>query len=65
VTTILHFGWCQLFITHLDMEEKGAAIATNITYILNMLIADIWIRMIKMVNLRIWSSFTTALFSRS
>ena len=27
------------------MEEKGAAIATNITYILNMLIADIWIRM--------------------
>jgi len=27
------------------MEAAGAAIATNITYILNMLIADIWIRM--------------------
>jgi len=27
------------------MEEVGAAIATNITYILNMLIADIWIRL--------------------
>jgi len=28
------------------MDEVGAAIATNITYIMNMIIADVWIRMI-------------------
>jgi multidrug resistance protein, MATE family len=44
VTTILHFGWCQLFIINLGMRERGAAAATNITYILNMLISDAVIR---------------------
>lgn len=29
------------------MREVGAAIATNLTYILNMIIADVWIRMLK------------------
>lgn len=29
------------------MREVGAALATNITYILNMIIADIWIRLLK------------------
>jgi hypothetical protein len=28
----------------MKMRELGAAIATNLTYILNMIIADIWIR---------------------
>ena len=46
-TTILHFGWCYLFISKWDLKERGAAAATNITYILNMLIADTWIRMKK------------------
>jgi hypothetical protein len=27
------------------MRERGAAAATNITYILNMIIADVWIRL--------------------
>jgi multidrug resistance protein, MATE family len=44
VTTILHFGWCQWFIVSLDMRERGAAAATNITYILNMVISDVIIR---------------------
>lgn len=47
VTTVLHFGWCQLFITKLNLREYGAALATNITYILNMIIADIWIRILS------------------
>lgn len=46
VTTALHFGWCDLFIKKAGMREVGAAIATNITYILNMIIADIWIRVV-------------------
>ena len=44
LTTALHFGWCQIFIIKMDGREKGAALATNITYILNMIIADTWIR---------------------
>lgn len=48
VTTILHFFWCWLFIWKLDGKEKGAALATNITWILNMLIADVTIRYKKM-----------------
>jgi MATE family multidrug resistance protein len=44
LTLILHFGWCHLFIIKLEWREVGAAIATNITYILNMVITDLWIR---------------------
>lgn len=44
LTLILHFGWCHLFIIKLGWREVGAAIATNITYILNMVITDAWIR---------------------
>merc|ERR1711990_609403 len=44
ITTILHFGFCHLFILKLNMREYGAAAATNITYILNLVIGDIWIR---------------------
>lgn len=33
-----------MFILKLDMREYGAAAATNITYILNLIIGDIWIR---------------------
>jgi len=43
-TTILHFFWCNLFIVSMGKRERGAAAATNITYILNMVLTDIWIR---------------------
>ena len=36
-----------MFIKRLDMGAVGAAIATNITYIMNMFIADVWVRMLK------------------
>ena len=41
VTLVLHLLWCWLFITVLDWRETGAAIATNITYILNMIAIDV------------------------
>ena len=47
ITTILHFILCHAFILKLDMRERGAAAATNITYILNMLMTDFWIRRTK------------------
>lgn len=50
ITTILHFGLCWVFIYWLDMRERGAAAATNITYILNMLMTDFWIRYKKDVD---------------
>jgi len=33
---------CWLLIWHFEMRETGAAIATNITYLLNMIITDTW-----------------------
>ena len=42
ITLLFHFLWCWLFIVRLDMKETGAALATNITYIANMIICDIW-----------------------
>ena len=43
-TTILHLIWCLIFIKWLNLREVGAAIATNLTYILNMVIGDALIR---------------------
>lgn len=39
-TLALHLIMCWVFIVHLGMRENGAILATNITYILNMLIID-------------------------
>jgi Na+-driven multidrug efflux pump len=44
ITTFLHLLWCYIFILKLEMREVGAAIALNITYILNMVITDAIIR---------------------
>ena len=41
VTLILHILWCYLFIYVWDGREVGAALATNITYILNMVLIDL------------------------
>ena len=46
-TTVLHILWCHLFIYKANMRENGAALATNITYILNMVISDGIIRLRK------------------
>ena len=42
ITLVFHFLWCWLFIDKLGWAEFGAAMATNITYIGNMIIIDIW-----------------------
>ena len=38
---------CELLIKRWDMKETGTAIATNITYISNMLIIDVLLRLDK------------------
>lgn len=52
VTLILHFVWCYLFIIVWDGKEVGAAMATNITYILNMILLDMWCIFSKSGNIR-------------
>ena len=47
ITTVLHFGWCELFIKKMQMEVVGAAICMNITYILNMIVIDVYITVSK------------------
>jgi len=46
-TLALHFLWCYLFIRKNNWREKGAALATNITYLLNLIISDTIIRIQK------------------
>ena len=41
VTLILHFFWCYLFVIKMEGREIGAALATNITYILNFVLIEI------------------------
>ena len=41
VTLVFHFLWLYLFVIVWDGREVGAAMATNITYILNMVLIDI------------------------
>ena len=42
-TCVLHVFWCWLFIQKLELEMVGAAIALNLTYILNLLFLNIWL----------------------
>lgn len=42
ITLVLHIFLCWLLVWHFDLKEVGAALATNITYILNMVISDAW-----------------------
>ena len=46
-TTVLHWFMCSYFIATQGMHEDGAAICTNITYLLNLLLTDLWIRFKK------------------
>ena len=43
----MHIGCCELFVKNLAMRETGTAIATNITYFLNMIIMDSLLRLEK------------------
>jgi len=38
ITTSLHIFWCWLFIIEFDWLEKGAGIATSVTYFLNFVV---------------------------
>lgn len=51
ITTVLHIGTGYFFIIHSDWGVAGAAIALNITYILNFISQEVYIYCIK------WSFF--------
>ena len=40
VTLVLHFFWLWLFVTKMGLKEVGAAMATNITYLLNFILIE-------------------------
>ena len=46
-TTCLHVVWCYLFIVKLQWDVFGAAMALNVTYIINFLAQEIYIRTIE------------------
>lgn len=47
VTSVLHFAWCTIFIQAFKWELVGAAISLNITYFLNMIALDLYVRFSK------------------
>jgi MATE family multidrug resistance protein len=56
-TTILHVFWCYLFVFKTSYGVTGAGIATSITYLLNLIIASVYLRTTKNSQLRaIWAS---------
>jgi MATE family multidrug resistance protein len=54
--------WCYIFISKLGLREYGAAIATNITFILNLIICDIWIKLEKKKYGKQWFAFNSDSF---
>lgn len=65
MTTLLHIFWGYFFILSLDMGVAGAAIALNITYVVNFAAQEIYIRFIDwpffkdfMQPLFTWDSFS-------
>jgi len=57
----MHIGWGYLFIIYLDMGVAGAAIALNITYMVNYAIQGIYIRYI---DWEFFKDFIQPLFDR-
>ena len=43
ITSVLHVPCCVIFIQVLQWQIVGAAIALNISYVLSMVLLDIWI----------------------
>ena len=62
MTTVLHLGWGYLFIIYLDMGVLGAAIALNITFCVNFLVQEFFIRFI---DWPFFKDFITPFFQRS
>lgn len=46
IATAFHVLWCWLFISYLNMEVAGAAIALNISYIFSFLLGEGYVRVI-------------------
>lgn len=44
ISALLHVVWCQIFIKELDMKVTGAAIALNLTYFINFILLEMFIR---------------------
>lgn len=59
VTWTLHVGWCYLFIVTWQMGVHGAAMALNITYILNFTIQELYV---KVVRKEVFKEFSAPLF---
>jgi len=47
ITCGLHFIWCYIFILSLDLGVFGAAVAINVTYILNFTIQELYVHVYK------------------
>lgn len=47
ITCAFHILWCYIFILHLEMGVFGAAMAINVTYILNFSIQELYVNVYK------------------
>ena len=60
--TLLHIGWCYLFIVHLNLKVFGAAIALNTTYLSCYLCQEIYVRFLRNAVDKIYFEERTAPF---
>ena len=60
--TLLHIGWCYLFIVHLNLKVFGAAIALNTTYLSCYLCQEIYVRFLSNAVDKIYFEERTAPF---
>ena len=61
LTTVCHIGWAYYFIVSLDMGVGGAALALNLTYIINYLAQEIYI---NYIDWNFFKDFMQPLFVR-
>ena len=60
-TSMLHFFWCYLFIVYMQLGVQGVAIVLNITYSLNFLIQEAYVRL---YNRKKFVAYETELFCK-
>lgn len=45
--TVLHYLWCYLFVNKFQLDIKGTALATTLTYFLNFIVTTLYVSTIK------------------
>ena len=51
---VLHIVWCYVFVSVFNMEYKGVAVATSITYFSNFLLLTVYLSKSTVISKESW-----------